>query len=589
MNYDPIQGEFFSSQSIADRLVRESIQNSLDARAGTEQPVRIRFTLRDRDGLSAERAGAYFNGLLRHLDAAMEDNAPGRVALERLGDGQRVPYLLIEDFNTTGLIGDVEQFSDPSISGGSDDNHFYWFVRNVGRSGKRGLEGGSWGVGKWVFPDASAINTFFLLTLRQDDQRAIFMGQSVLKMHTLGRARYFPYGHFAEIEPDSEFALPIGAPVEIHRVSEDFGLTRAGEPGLSIMVPFPEEGLDRDSILRAVIRYYFSPILSDRLLVEVSDSSSGDQGIRVDYDTIYDIIDDIDWSDSGTDLTPENRRRMFDLVQDHATVSGQDMITTREPEPNRDPTRTSFSDKFETDLLEEARSRYELGEALTFRIPVWVHPKNDSPRLSRFDLIVQRDVNQEGTHTEYVRNNLTIPEADPDGWASPPTSGLSWWLTKGIWPRCCATRRSHLILGGTSVPRGYEITTTSGSRLSASSMGPFAALFGASRLHARVCTETCSVSSSASLTMEGARIPDPGHPTLRRRARWRSQNGGADSTSELSVRILCHPGNYRFRWPMKHAVGALSQGMTQGTFNLTLRGSRYPRMDAGSMRYNSTG
>ena len=413
MNYDPIQGEFFSSQSIADRLVRESIQNSLDARVDTELPVRIRFTLSDRDGLSGGRAGAYFNSLPHHLDAAMEGNAPGRAALERLGDGEPVPYLLIEDFNTTGLIGDVEQFSDPSISGGSDDNHFYWFVRNVGRSGKRGLEGGSWGVGKWVFPDASAINTFFFLTRREDDQREIFMGQAVLKVHTLDRARFFPYGHFAEIEPDSEFALPIGDPVEIHRVKEDFGLTRSGETGLSIVVPFPEEGLDRDSLLRAVIRYYFSPILSDRLLVEVSDSSSGDQGIRVDYDTIYDIIDDIDWSDSGADLTPENRRRMFDLVQDHATVSGQDMITTREPEPNRDPTRTSFSDRFEANLLEEARSRYELGEALTFRIPVWVHPKNDSPRLSRFDLIVQRDVNLEGTHTEYVRNNLTIPEAGP--------------------------------------------------------------------------------------------------------------------------------------------------------------------------------
>ena len=38
MNYDPIQGEFFSSQSIADRLVRESIQNSLDARADNGRP-----------------------------------------------------------------------------------------------------------------------------------------------------------------------------------------------------------------------------------------------------------------------------------------------------------------------------------------------------------------------------------------------------------------------------------------------------------------------------------------------------------------------------------------------------------------------
>ena len=43
-----------------------------------------------------------------------------------------MPYLLIEDFNTKGLTGDVEQHQDLSSSESSDDNHFYWFVRNVG-------------------------------------------------------------------------------------------------------------------------------------------------------------------------------------------------------------------------------------------------------------------------------------------------------------------------------------------------------------------------------------------------------------------------------------------------------------------------
>ena len=227
------------------------------------------------------------------------------------------------------------------------------------------------------------------------------------------RRGYFPYGHFAEIEPESEFALPIFDPTEIQRLSEDFGLSRAKETGLSLIVPFPEEGLDRDSLLRAVVRYYFSPILSDLLVVEVSNTSGDTTVDRVDRDTIYDVIDDMDWSGSGSGFTPANRRRMFDLVQDHATFSDPDMIVAKTPEPNRDPTRTGFTERFESNQLEEARAQYELGESLVFRIPVWVHPKGDCPRLSRFDLIVQRDVNLEGTHTEYVRNNLTIPEAGP--------------------------------------------------------------------------------------------------------------------------------------------------------------------------------
>ena len=46
MNDDPIQGEFFTNQDIADRLVRETLQNSLDAAIGSDQVV-VRFALRN--------------------------------------------------------------------------------------------------------------------------------------------------------------------------------------------------------------------------------------------------------------------------------------------------------------------------------------------------------------------------------------------------------------------------------------------------------------------------------------------------------------------------------------------------------------
>ena len=47
------------------------------------------------------------------------------------------------------------------------------------------LEGGSWGVGKWVFPDASRINSFLFLTHRSDDDQEMIMGQSVFRNHIL--------------------------------------------------------------------------------------------------------------------------------------------------------------------------------------------------------------------------------------------------------------------------------------------------------------------------------------------------------------------------------------------------------------------
>ena len=41
---DPVHDEFFKAQDLADALVRESIQNSLDARLPrSRSPVRVRF------------------------------------------------------------------------------------------------------------------------------------------------------------------------------------------------------------------------------------------------------------------------------------------------------------------------------------------------------------------------------------------------------------------------------------------------------------------------------------------------------------------------------------------------------------------
>ena len=56
INIDPIEGEFFTTEaigSITDALVRESIQNSLDAAAGNE-PVVVRFSFHSRPNFRSD-------------------------------------------------------------------------------------------------------------------------------------------------------------------------------------------------------------------------------------------------------------------------------------------------------------------------------------------------------------------------------------------------------------------------------------------------------------------------------------------------------------------------------------------------------
>ena len=60
---------------------------------------------------------------------------------ELLDEGMQV--LLVEDYQTTGLVGNVDV---PALANINDDaNTFYWFLRSQGATREQGGRGGSWG------------------------------------------------------------------------------------------------------------------------------------------------------------------------------------------------------------------------------------------------------------------------------------------------------------------------------------------------------------------------------------------------------------------------------------------------------------
>ena len=195
INVDPIEGEFFSTEilgSLSDAVIREAIQNSLDAGMPGQQ-VKIVITFPSPDQrLRADTAERYLDGLRDHLEAKSSGLANG-VDFERPMD-----FLLIEDFGTRGLAGDIRD-------GGNQDetvvkNDFYYFWRNIGRAVEGTTTRGRWGLGKTVFQAASRINSFFGLTVRQEETRRLLMGQSVLKIHRANGRRYAPYWYYGRFE-----------------------------------------------------------------------------------------------------------------------------------------------------------------------------------------------------------------------------------------------------------------------------------------------------------------------------------------------------------------------------------------------------
>jgi len=422
-NQNPIQGEFFTSVSdLPERLVRESIQNSLDARRGSET-VRVRFALNRAARLDAATASAYVRGLQPHMKAvaqaeleSAESAAGEQQALAAAYGllGQPMDYLVVEDFGTTGLAGSVEDNSEYE-----DRNAFWGFFRSIGISPKHSNDGGSWGLGKWVFPDASRINAFIGLTRRSGERSSLLMGQAMLKTHTIdgseGPAKYPPYGYFAapsDLRDDQWLPLPVDereAAAPIARVAADFKLQRGAEPGLSVIVPYPQKELSPESIARAVVVQWFLPILRGDL--EVTIESPGRQQVISDQ-TIDGIIGAL--PESGGEIsrlrgdeTQESLRGLLQLARWALRVDSAEYITGVELWTSAAKDAAPISDAL--------RARFDRGERLAFVLSRRVRKQGQALKdaaLSHFRLYLERDDNLSEGHDYFVRGHLRIPQMD---------------------------------------------------------------------------------------------------------------------------------------------------------------------------------
>ena len=183
---DPMKGVFKRSTPVIN-VVREAIQNSLDARAASANgPVRVTFRL---SSISSDEFPAFF-GLRDHIRATLETWKDKQRAKERFprmiralsADGHddpntppagRIGVLIIGDENTTGMAYNKD---DKSCA-------FFAFCQSIGVSADKGEgSGGSNGLGKNTLFALSDICTI-LISSRTADGRTAFQGLTELATH----------------------------------------------------------------------------------------------------------------------------------------------------------------------------------------------------------------------------------------------------------------------------------------------------------------------------------------------------------------------------------------------------------------------
>lgn len=402
---DPAHLEFFRSEALEDMvsaLVREDIQNRLDARlAGNADPVRVRYYLSDSSNhLPADHAKCWLKGLESHLNSP---HSLEEIGSEPINFSRPMPYLTIEDFNTTGLRGDPLETSDPDD--GTDRNDFYWFIRNVGRTGKKAGDRGRWGLGKIVYPASSSIRSFYAYSVRVPDERPALIGRSVLAIHAIGGTEYHSEGYGATF-PNTDYpylAVPIEEHATIAEFTRHFGLTRKpNEPGLSLVIPFPESSVTQPSLTKAILQHYFWEILRGNLEVTVATNANI---ISIGKDSINDVV--MTWPGLSPEARVSTQRRLeFCRKADSMKLTEPGgYFELNKPSSYSCKIAELFKSKEE---LDRASVRYRNGQIVAAEFAVSVRKKDVPPKDASFLVYIQRDEILGEPDETFIRDGLTI-------------------------------------------------------------------------------------------------------------------------------------------------------------------------------------
>ncbi len=351
-------------KGLTTSVVRESLQNVLDVPLDKSKPARVRFTLGEHDRFTSTKS-IWFDGLMHHLQQP-EAGAPEAPTAD-----EPCHYLLVEDFNTSGLVGD---YNAPYVPG--TENNFVNFLYHDGLTGKAEKKLGSRGVGKIVLLLASRARMIFAYTIRADDppDQPLLVGKSLLKFREVDGTLYGPAGYFIESWPEREPREPIADHTTLAQFRNDFTLSRTNETGLSVAIPYLDPTITLKELRRAVVEEYHFAILSGRLVVELSNGTIVE---RIDADHIPDVGDE--------ELSARVALAQFAITNPEPALQTvappadkiQKLAETLLPDPVRDVVLNALNQH----------------ERVAVRCPLYIHPKDAPPVLTHCDVYFEHAEN----------------------------------------------------------------------------------------------------------------------------------------------------------------------------------------------------
>lgn len=394
---DPKNDAFFTAESLenlSEALVREGIQNSLDAGRRENSRVRnIRVRIKYVPNASTEICNflrTQFNSAARNFEKGL-----GAENIDNLFD-ESCGYLLFEDFGTRGLTGEIQEWRLDKAK--QTQNSFFSFFRGEGWSPKSGESLGRWGIGKQVFPTASRLHAIFGLTVRNESPARVLMGTAVVRTHSVGDQDYQPDGWFGYRDDADSAVEPITDADTIESFVAAFGLERTEQNGLSIIVPSTDDRVNALDLRRGVIRSFFWPILNGELVVQLE---TPDGNWVLDPETLA----------THRELLSPNEVALIEFANWASTAKPAEIVVLDHDAATRPDWRSTIEKLLPESKLEEIRKRLATQQRVGVKVPVRVRPKDGDgiDRMSFFTVYIGT-CRENGNRALFLRDGIVITD-----------------------------------------------------------------------------------------------------------------------------------------------------------------------------------
>jgi hypothetical protein len=363
-----------------DILVRECIQNPLDARLDNEN-IKVHFKWRTLD----LNKSTFARDLLTEEFKNQQSSAG---ITKEINASASVDILVIEDFGTIGLRG---RYDDSATEGDDQNWNAFWF--REGEGAKPSKANGGAGQGKLTMYVASQIRMVAALTTRAaDGERLLFGSCRFRRNYVIGKDRYAREARWGNTSDANKLSMPIQDNFILNNYEKELQIQRGTKTGTTFLIPMPDPAITPEAITTAIINEFYFPILRGTLTVYINEQ-------EISNITITELATKFS---SNLRLAAPYRLFLDEIAKKHLNEKTPSTFDKR-----WGSTSKLSSDHLPVGQIETMRNAFQNGEIISAIFPISVSSIANGSTLGFLRVFLQ-DAEPDKIHELFIRQDLAI-------------------------------------------------------------------------------------------------------------------------------------------------------------------------------------